>query len=259
MKENSNNKHIHYHNQVDESSQKKSGLDTFERISKIISIIAIPLIIAIYGNLIKQKLSNQSLEKDYVNLAVEILTKNEDEVDQPIREWAVDLLNDNAPTKMSEKAISTLKNGDSKLPNLKIADEEFNSKNFDKAAEYYTSLINANPNDPELFSKRGYSYYQKRQFNKAIKDFNKAIQLEPNEYAYYFFKSLVYSKIGDYELSNDMLTKTIELAPNHKSAINNKGINYVKLGLPKLACEEFRKAITLGEHQAKENFNKYCK
>ena len=132
MEKNSANTHTHYHNQVNSPSPKKSILETFERISKIFSIIAIPLIVAIYGNVIKQKLSNQSLEKDYVNLAVEILTKNKDEVDQPIREWAVDLLNDNAPTKMSEQAITTLKSGESKLPNLKIADEEFNSKNFDK-------------------------------------------------------------------------------------------------------------------------------
>ncbi|MEO0470059.1 MAG: tetratricopeptide repeat protein [Bacteroidota bacterium] len=260
--ENPQNQHVHHHHQANNPAPKKSGLDTLERLSKIISIVAIPVLVAVYGNILKEKLSNQSLQKDYVDLAVDILTK--EEIDPPIRDWAVDLLNDNAPTKMSEEAIAALKSGEAKLPNIRSALTAFEAENYFEAGQEYDALIQANENDPakpespELYSRRGYSNYKLKRYERALQDFDKAISLDPDRYADYFFKSLVYSAMKKYEMSNQMLAKTLELAPRHKAARNNRGMNYINLGMPDLACEDFRQAAATGNQSAKKNLERYC-
>lgn len=69
-----------------------SWLDTVEKISRMLSIAAIPVVIAIGGWLIQRQLQNQSIRRDYVQLALSIL-QNPDpsRVSPEIREWAVEL------------------------------------------------------------------------------------------------------------------------------------------------------------------------
>lgn len=87
-----------------------------EQIAKILSLVAIPLVIAAFGWTIQNLLSQRSLGKDYVQLAVSILTKEADTVDPALREWAVDLLNDNSPTRFSPEIAAQLKSGELTLP-----------------------------------------------------------------------------------------------------------------------------------------------
>lgn len=69
-----------------------SWLDTVEKISRILSIAAIPVVIAIGGWLIQRQLQNQSIRRDYVQLAVSILQDPDpSSVPPEIRERAVEL------------------------------------------------------------------------------------------------------------------------------------------------------------------------
>ena len=45
-----------------------------------------------------------------------------------------------------------------------------------------TSVINANPSDPEGYNVRGSAYGRAGQFNQALDDFNRAIQINPQFY-----------------------------------------------------------------------------
>lgn len=98
---------------------KSSGgwLESVERISRTVSIAAIPVVLAVGGWIIQRQLQNQTVGAAYVNLAVTIL-ENPDTSKVPIelREWAVDLLNDNSPTKLNAKAVASLKSGSVTLP-----------------------------------------------------------------------------------------------------------------------------------------------
>ena len=92
-------------------------MEELERISKILSAIAIPIIIAWFGWNIQEKISDKNLSRDYVKIAIDIL-RSENELDNPLRIWAVDLLNDNTTTKMDPEVIEKLKSGEVKLPNV---------------------------------------------------------------------------------------------------------------------------------------------
>ena len=83
-------------------------LDTAERFSRTLSIAAIPVVVAVGGWLIQRQLQDQTIRRDYVQLAVSILqSPDPSKVPPEIREWAVDLLDENSPTKLNAQAIKS--------------------------------------------------------------------------------------------------------------------------------------------------------
>jgi hypothetical protein len=90
---------------------------TVERISKVLSIAAIPIVLAMVGWIIQARLQDQTVSRDYVQLAVSILRDpDKEKVPLELRDWAVDLLNENSPTKFSPEVTKKLKSGETTLP-----------------------------------------------------------------------------------------------------------------------------------------------
>src|ERR1700722_14352819 len=92
--------------------------DKLESSTKIISAIAIPVVIAIGGWWIQNSITRQSISKDYVTLTIGVLEKPKADIDQSLREWAVDLLAEYAPTKFPTGTITRLKSGSINLGTL---------------------------------------------------------------------------------------------------------------------------------------------
>jgi hypothetical protein len=118
-----------------------SWMDTAEKISRMLSIAAIPVVIAVGGWFIQRQLQDQTIRRDYVQLAVSIL-QNPDpsKVPPEIREWAVDLLNENSPTKLNAKAIQNLKSGAVTLSGFSFAPSSALTPQLQRTLE--TSLQN---------------------------------------------------------------------------------------------------------------------
>jgi WD40 repeat protein len=96
---------------TDDKPKPKDSLDKLESVSRVLAAIAIPTVIALGGWAIQNSVSHQSISKDYVTLAISILEKSDVERDSGLREWAVDLLNDNSPTRFSPAIAADLKSG----------------------------------------------------------------------------------------------------------------------------------------------------
>jgi hypothetical protein len=94
-----------------------SKWEATERVSKTLSMLAIPVVLGIGGWVIQQRLQNQTVSRDYVQLAVSILKEPQDsKIDPAMRDWAVQLLNENSPTKFDKKVAEQLKAGTVQLP-----------------------------------------------------------------------------------------------------------------------------------------------
>ena len=101
-----------------------------EKLSRVLSIVAIPVVLAIGGwivqnqlqnqtAIVQQQLQNQTVSKDYVQLAVSILREPDQSKIRPeLRVWAVDLLNAYSAVKLNESTATQLKNGQIALPPL---------------------------------------------------------------------------------------------------------------------------------------------
>jgi len=88
-----------------------------EAIAKIVSLVAIPIILAVVGWLVQDKLASSTVSKDYVQLAVSILSQpKQTDIDPALRSWAVELLNHNSPVKFSTEIARQLQSGGATLP-----------------------------------------------------------------------------------------------------------------------------------------------
>lgn len=87
-----------------------------KRLQELYRSWAIPVVLAVLGYFFQQSLKEKDVSKDYVELAITILTKtDQSKVDPSIRAWAVDLLNQNSPTKFPDEVSRRLKAGDVSL------------------------------------------------------------------------------------------------------------------------------------------------
>jgi hypothetical protein len=102
--------------------QGPAWLDIVERIGKLASIIAIPIVIplalASYSAKVQQTSQKETINRDYVQLAVSILTQKKDDAAAPLRDWAVDLLAEHSPTKFKPEVVAALKSGTISLPEV---------------------------------------------------------------------------------------------------------------------------------------------
>jgi hypothetical protein len=106
---------------VNRSEKQPASLwNRVEQISRIAAAVAVPVILWIGSSWIQNALSERSVNKDYVALAVSILAKSDKEVDAGLRKWAVDLLNANSPVKFDPTTSQKLSTGEIKLPEIKV-------------------------------------------------------------------------------------------------------------------------------------------
>lgn len=87
-------------------------LELVERIARVLGQLAIPVVIAIIGVLIQKSLATMDVHQKYVELALSVLTKAKDEVDQELRVWAVDVLQAYAPIPLKPETVRGLKMGE---------------------------------------------------------------------------------------------------------------------------------------------------
>jgi hypothetical protein len=104
-----------------EPAAERSGYwDSIERVSKILSIAAIPIVLAVIGFIVQGRLQNQTVQRDYVTLAVSILQEPDKSKAPPeMKQWAADLLNQNSPTKLPRQLLANLQSGRTLLPATK--------------------------------------------------------------------------------------------------------------------------------------------
>lgn len=115
---------------------------------------------------------------------------------------------------------------------------------FQESINDLTALIGRLPEEADLYSERGVSYFHLKDYKTALLDMDKAVELQPeNPYRY---SSRAYIKayididgaIADYE-------KTIELDPKDDIAYNNMGLLSENKGKYKQAKQSFIKSDEL--------------
>jgi hypothetical protein len=155
--------------------QNRISWDAIERISKTLSIAAIPVVLAVGGWIIQQRLQDQTVSRDYVQLAVSILKEPEGSTIKPeVRAWAVKLLNDNSPTKFTPEVAEQLQTGQSQLP----ASFNISSSSDTPAAATSTSV---DPRQEAVsWEQKGFDFIISKNAEAALMAFTNAEKLWPN-------------------------------------------------------------------------------
>jgi hypothetical protein len=152
--------------------QRISTWETVERVAKTLSILAIPVVLAIGGWIIQQRLQDKTLSRDYVQLAVSILKEPRSANEDPqMRTWAVQLLNDNSPTKFSAQVFEQLKSGTAQLPQ---------SFNVTQVAPPTTSTATQPREEAVDLEVKGFQFIVSKDVDAALEAFAKAEKLWPS-------------------------------------------------------------------------------
>lgn len=92
-----------------ETLPEKDGWDKFRAVAAPVSTFIGAAVIAGAGHLFSKAMKDSENSVKYVEIAVSVLRADPTADTLALRKWAVDLLNDQAPYKMSEEAKAELK------------------------------------------------------------------------------------------------------------------------------------------------------
>lgn len=99
----------------------KVGIPTWLEWAQALAAISVPLLIAIGGYVVQTSVSEAQASVQYVSLAISILKEPAKTRDEPLRAWAVNLLQENSPTKLTPELVTKLKSGDVTFAGLALS------------------------------------------------------------------------------------------------------------------------------------------
>ena len=142
-------------------------------------------------------------------------------------------------------------NKDKKVKDLFSSGVNFLAKKeFDKAIEDYTKLIEFDPKHAFAYHNRGYAYERIEKYDKAIEDYTKSIELEPKHAFAYRSRGDAYERIEKYDKAIEDYTKSIELDPSDAFVYRSRGYAYKKIEKYDKAIEDYTKLIELDPSDA---------
>jgi hypothetical protein len=167
--------------------QKASLLGPVEQIAKILSILAVPIVVAVVGSSIQNAVSTRSTKQEYVKMSLSILQASDS--DPSLRGWAAQLLNENSPTKFDQEVVDRLTAGEALLPDAATLEKMIYDRrqglidDFIVASDAYTKgarrvFETRDPAEEELFKEElinGYNLQKARMKAYFGSDLNELI------------------------------------------------------------------------------------
>ena len=117
-----------------------------------------------------------------------------------------------------------------------------------------TAQIKEQPNNPELYLKRGQLYYQHQEYGNAEKDYLKVQQLAPDSAEVYYWKAVLYL---DMERIDDGIVAAetcLKQRPNDVKALRTYAKLLLQANRPADAVKPFQKLIAFAEGTLPENY-----
>ena len=148
-----------------------------------------------------------------------------------------------------QEALQLLRNqpgaGTNAATKALIAQCLYRMGNFEDSANELTEAISLAPEQAQLYSDRGVSYFMMGKRENSLQDFNKAQQLETANPYRYSSRAYVKDAFGDTKGAIEDYQKAIEIDPEDAISYNNLGLLLEKVGYQKEAQKHFAKADQL--------------
>ena len=116
----------------------------------------------------------------------------------------------------------------------------------EKAIEYLNNAIKLQPNNPEIYNKKGTAYYNMGQYQRTIEMTSEAIRLLPNYFLAYNNRGNAYANLGQFQKAVEDYNQVVRLKPGFVNAYDSRGTVYLLMGNRELGCSDVKKACELG-------------
>jgi len=149
---------------------------------------------------------------------------------------------------------------------LKVLEDhvQFNNKNSQSVSEIIDKQrANLAPRVKiqqfqEIFN-NAMASFNRKEFSNGIKYFTQFIDKEPGVAQAFEYRAFCHFYLNNYQLCLTDINRAIALDPAKPSYLNLRGVTEQILGNKSAACADFQTAINMGDKDAVNNFNKYCK
>ena len=149
---------------------------------------------------------------------------------------------------------------------LKVLDDhiKFNSKNNQDISDIIYKQQSGLSNkfriqqNQEPFN-NGMVAFNRKDYNNAIKYFSAFIDKEQGVAQAFEYRAFCYFYLQKYQLSLNDIERAIVLDPSKPGYLNMRGVNKQMLGNTASACADFQTAMNMGDKDAPNNYEKFCK
>jgi len=109
-----------------------------------------------------------------------------------------------------------------------LGELNYDNENYDKAIEYYTKVLELEPEDPGTMNNLGLALVCKEDYKEAISVYLKSLEIDPNDPITWDNLGIAYEHTNDFEKAKEACQKALELEPSdeeihqHLDEINEK-------------------------------------
>ena len=100
--------------------------------------------------------------------------------------------------------------------------------------------------------------YQAQKYEEAVQLFSEFIRQEPNLPQVYEYRAFSYYFTKQYQASINDIDKLFSFGTKHLNLLNLKGVNFQNLGKKDEACSCYKSAMEAGSKDAATNYNRFC-
>jgi len=124
--------------------------------------------------------------------------------------------------------------------------KEFKAKQYRKAANTFSSVINQSSYYYEAFMYRARAYHAMQMEDSALVDFNTSIRKNPKYLTAYYYRGVYFYDLKKYNDAIADFTTVLKKKPNYSKALSYRGRCYEALNKDDLAMADYTYAIKSG-------------
>ena len=119
-----------------------ASLDYWVKLAQIIGAAAVPIVLASVGFYVNRTLQQRNLAKDYVDIALRVLSQEKLNKNDPLRQWASVVLRKFSPVNMSDHTLGQLVASRALLPAKLILESTLVTNKSDPEQQLHLSITN---------------------------------------------------------------------------------------------------------------------
>ncbi len=135
----------------------------------------------------------------------------------------------------------------------------FYTNDYKSAAEDFKTNVDNFPNSALSWQNIAWYHLQVKDYENSISEFNKSIELDNTLINSYINIGWIWLEKNNYKNSENYFKKALVINPQNIDALYFLGEVYRKSNKNDLACDYYNKSSELGNNQAKQAIEKYCK
>jgi Flp pilus assembly protein TadD len=128
---------------------------------------------------------------------------------------------------------------------------------FGRAEADFNALVEVKPQNPIVYSDRGYFYMRQSRFSEAARDFVTGSRLAPSQAEFNYGAGRAFARMGDYGAAVVHYGEAIRLAPNDSIPRMSRAEALLQLARYEEARSDYDLALTLGPQQRSDRLFAY--